>query len=76
MAGAMDETNIPGALLQAMQAGAAVRGTTSPNPPVGAVILSATGAVVGIGATQPVGGAHAEVMALRAAGEIHPTAWA
>ena len=69
MAGAMDETNIPGALLQAMQAGAAVRGTTSPNPPVGAVILSATGAVVGIGATQPVGGAHAEVMALRAAGE-------
>ena len=69
MAGAMDETCVSEALVEAMRAGAAVRGTTSPNPPVGAVILSATGAVVGIGATQPVGGAHAEVMALRAAGE-------
>lgn len=69
MAGATDAITVAAALVQAMQAGAAVRGTTSPNPPVGAVILSATGAVVGRGATQPVGSAHAEVMALRAAGE-------
>ncbi|MBK1788165.1 bifunctional diaminohydroxyphosphoribosylaminopyrimidine deaminase/5-amino-6-(5-phosphoribosylamino)uracil reductase RibD [Prauserella cavernicola] len=46
-----------------------VRGTTSPNPPVGAVILDADGVLVGRGATQPPGGPHAEVMALREAGE-------
>ncbi|GAA3715238.1 bifunctional diaminohydroxyphosphoribosylaminopyrimidine deaminase/5-amino-6-(5-phosphoribosylamino)uracil reductase RibD [Gordonia hankookensis] len=44
------------------------QGASSPNPPVGAVILSADGAVVGRGFTQPVGGPHAEVMALREAG--------
>ncbi|GAB18209.1 diaminohydroxyphosphoribosylaminopyrimidine deaminase/5-amino-6-(5-phosphoribosylamino)uracil reductase [Gordonia effusa NBRC 100432] len=44
-------------------------GISSPNPPVGAVILDAAGNVVGIGHTQPAGSAHAEVMALRAAGE-------
>lgn len=47
----------------------AVVGTTSPNPPVGAVVLDAAGAVVGEGATQPPGGPHAEVVALRQAGE-------
>ena len=46
-----------------------VKGATYPNPPVGAVILDPNGEIVGIGATQPVGGPHAEVMALRAAGE-------
>lgn len=45
------------------------KGTTSPNPPVGAVILAADGHVVGVGATQPPGGPHAEVMALRQAGD-------
>ncbi len=45
-----------------------VKGTTYPNPPVGAVILDRDGAVAGVGATEPVGGAHAEVMALRRAG--------
>lgn len=45
-----------------------VRGRTSPNPAVGAVILDARGAVVGVGATAPPGGPHAEVMALRQAG--------
>lgn len=45
------------------------RGSTSPNPPVGAVIVDALGEVVGEGATQPPGGPHAEVMALRQAGE-------
>lgn len=45
-----------------------VKGHTYPNPPVGAVILDAGGHVVGSGATEPVGGPHAEVVALRAAG--------
>ena len=40
---------------------------TSPNPTVGCVVV-AEGKVVGEGVTQPVGGPHAEVMALRAAG--------
>ena len=52
------------ALRTAMSAGWEVRGTTSPNPPVGAVIISTSGEIVGTGATQPVGGAHAEVQAL------------
>jgi diaminohydroxyphosphoribosylaminopyrimidine deaminase / 5-amino-6-(5-phosphoribosylamino)uracil reductase len=47
----------------------AARGTTSPNPSVGAVILDEHGEIVGEGATQPPGGPHAEVMALRQAGE-------
>ena len=46
----------------------AVRGTTSPNPAVGAVIVNGS-RVVGEGATQPPGAPHAEVMALREAGE-------
>ncbi|HEX7303677.1 bifunctional diaminohydroxyphosphoribosylaminopyrimidine deaminase/5-amino-6-(5-phosphoribosylamino)uracil reductase RibD [Lentzea sp.] len=45
-----------------------VRGTTSPNPPVGCVVLDRNGEAVGFGATQPVGGPHAEVMALKQAG--------
>lgn len=53
----------------AFEAAARVRTTTSPNPWVGAVVLSAAGEQVGVGATQPVGGAHAEVVALRAAGD-------
>ncbi|MCW2679229.1 MAG: ribD [Frankiales bacterium] len=43
-------------------------GTTSPNPPVGAVVLDRDGQVVGEGWTQPPGGPHAEVVALQAAG--------
>ncbi|GAB2463228.1 dihydrofolate reductase family protein [Jatrophihabitans fulvus] len=46
-----------------------VRGTTSPNPAVGAVVLSADGRLAGEGATTPAGGPHAEVVALGAAGE-------
>jgi pyrimidine deaminase RibD-like protein len=42
-------------------------GTCSPNPAVGAVLVR-DGTVVGEGATQPPGQAHAEVVALRAAG--------
>lgn len=43
-------------------------GNTSPNPAVGVVIVK-DGAIVGEGHTQPAGGWHAEVMALRQAGE-------
>ena len=46
-----------------------VKGSTYPNPPVGAVILDRDGQIAGVGGTQPTGGPHAEVMALRAAGE-------
>ncbi|OBH09164.1 bifunctional diaminohydroxyphosphoribosylaminopyrimidine deaminase/5-amino-6-(5-phosphoribosylamino)uracil reductase RibD [Mycobacterium sp. E1747] len=47
-----------------------VKGTTYPNPPVGAVILDADGVVVGVGGTEPAGGDHAEVLALRRAGDL------
>ena len=57
------------AMLRARALGDTVRGRTSPNPPVGAVIIDAEGALAGEGATRPVGGPHAEIMALRAAGE-------
>ena len=40
-------------------------GSTSPNPSVGAVIVSADGHIIGEGYTQPYGGSHAEVMAIR-----------
>jgi diaminohydroxyphosphoribosylaminopyrimidine deaminase/5-amino-6-(5-phosphoribosylamino)uracil reductase len=42
-------------------------GISGPNPPVGCVIVS-DGAIVGEGATAAVGGPHAEVIALQAAG--------
>ena len=44
------------------------RGTTTPNPVVGAVVVSADGIVVGQGAHRIAGGPHAEVFALDAAG--------
>src|SRR4051812_23884817 len=44
-------------------------GTTNPNPSVGAVVLDESGRAVGEGRTQPVGQAHAEVVALAASGE-------
>ena len=47
-----------------------VKGATYPNPPVGAVILDADGVVVGVGGTEPAGGDHAEVLALRRAGHL------
>jgi len=45
------------------------RGTTSPNPMVGAVVVSPEGVVVGSGYHEVAGGPHAEVVALQAAGE-------
>ncbi|MDG4863706.1 bifunctional diaminohydroxyphosphoribosylaminopyrimidine deaminase/5-amino-6-(5-phosphoribosylamino)uracil reductase RibD, partial [Streptomyces sp. T-3] len=44
-------------------------GSTSPNPVVGCVILDASGRTVGEGFHERAGGPHAEVHALRAAGE-------
>src|SRR5690348_14083644 len=46
-----------------------VRGATSPNPPVGAVLLGPDGQLIGEGATAPAGGPHAEVTALAVAGD-------
>ncbi|MGN9839484.1 bifunctional diaminohydroxyphosphoribosylaminopyrimidine deaminase/5-amino-6-(5-phosphoribosylamino)uracil reductase RibD [Nonomuraea sp. H19] len=45
------------------------RGTTSPNPVVGCVVLDAAGGVAGEGFHVYAGGPHAEVVALRQAGE-------
>jgi diaminohydroxyphosphoribosylaminopyrimidine deaminase/5-amino-6-(5-phosphoribosylamino)uracil reductase len=56
------------AMARARELGLSVLGTTSPNPPVGAVVLDAGGAVAGEGATSPPGGPHAEVHALARAG--------
>lgn len=52
----------------ALEEAEAALGTTSPNPAVGAVLVR-DGVIVGRGRTQPPGGPHAEVMALREAGE-------
>ena len=57
------------AMTTALAAAAAVRTSTSPNPWVGAAIVSADGALVGVGATEPPGGRHAEIVALAAAGD-------
>jgi len=47
---------------------------SAPNPRVGCVLCDAQGAILGEGATQMVGGAHAEIMALRdAAAKGHDT---
>ncbi len=55
-------------LARAFELAEGVVGTTSPNPAVGAVLVR-DGEIVGEGATQPPGGPHAEVVALRQAGE-------
>ena len=56
---------IDGAMRRAISLAALGLGETSPNPSVGAVILDAAGAVVGVGRTTPAGGPHAEIVALR-----------
>lgn len=57
------------AMRRALQCADGVLGSTSPNPPVGAVVLDRRGEVVGAGATQPPGGPHAEALALAQAGD-------
>ncbi len=54
-------------MTEALALAATAIGNTEPNPRVGCVIGHADGQVLGVGATQPPGQAHAEVMALRAA---------
>ncbi len=61
--------NLDAAMAAAVEQAVKVKGTTYPNPPVGAVILDADGEIAGVGATEPPGGPHAEVLALRRAGE-------
>lgn len=58
----------PAAFMElALAEGERALGRVSPNPAVGAVLVRA-GQVVGRGHTQPPGGPHAEIVALRAAG--------
>ncbi len=64
-----DHARVLSAMATAVRLAQSVRGGTYPNPPVGAVILGADGEVAGVGATEPAGGAHAEVVALGAAGD-------
>ncbi|WP_059019923.1 bifunctional diaminohydroxyphosphoribosylaminopyrimidine deaminase/5-amino-6-(5-phosphoribosylamino)uracil reductase RibD [Mycobacterium sp. M26] len=61
---------IEAAMRLAVERSQRVKGATYPNPPVGAVILGPEGDVVGVGGTEPTGGPHAEVVALRAAGQL------
>ncbi|MCP2164040.1 diaminohydroxyphosphoribosylaminopyrimidine deaminase [Goodfellowiella coeruleoviolacea] len=69
MRGTAEDPLLAAAMDTAIAASVAVHGTTSPNPPVGCVVLDAAGEQVGVGATQPPGGPHAEVVALGAAGD-------
>jgi diaminohydroxyphosphoribosylaminopyrimidine deaminase/5-amino-6-(5-phosphoribosylamino)uracil reductase len=58
------------AMRRAIALSAAGLGTTSPNPPVGCVLLGAGGEIVGEGYHERKGEAHAEVQALAAAGVL------
>ncbi|WP_155860861.1 bifunctional diaminohydroxyphosphoribosylaminopyrimidine deaminase/5-amino-6-(5-phosphoribosylamino)uracil reductase RibD [Corynebacterium timonense] len=58
---------MPG-LEAALRAGEQVRGTTSPNPPVGCALVAPDGEIIATGGTSPAGGPHAEIHALRRAG--------
>jgi diaminohydroxyphosphoribosylaminopyrimidine deaminase/5-amino-6-(5-phosphoribosylamino)uracil reductase len=51
------------------------RGTTSPNPMVGAVVVRRDGTIVGQGYHERAGGPHAEIRALDEAGELARGAW-
>ncbi len=61
-------TEMSVAMRLAVEQADGVKGDTYPNPPVGAVILDVGGQIAGVGATEPPGGAHAELVALRRAG--------
>lgn len=64
MSGTLDELMLRKAESLAWEA----VGTSSPNPPVGCIVLDSQHLVAGEGHTQPAGGPHAEVVALAAAG--------
>lgn len=57
------------AMAEALTLSRSALGVSTPNPPVGAVVLDAAGGVVGRGATEMPGGRHAEAVALDEAGE-------
>jgi len=61
--------NLDVAMRLAIEKADLIKGSTYPNPPVGAVILDRDGGIAGVGATEPPGGPHAEVVALRRAGK-------
>jgi len=65
----VDEQMMDQAMGLAIAAALRGRRLSPPNPWVGAVVLSASGEVVGRGSTQAPGGSHAEVAALLEAGE-------
>ncbi|MDQ1180327.1 diaminohydroxyphosphoribosylaminopyrimidine deaminase/5-amino-6-(5-phosphoribosylamino)uracil reductase [Rhodococcus sp. SORGH_AS 301] len=67
MTGSLDP--IDAAMRRAIEASVSARGVSTPNPPVGAVVLDRDGLVVGVGATAAPGGPHAEIAALAQAGE-------
>jgi diaminohydroxyphosphoribosylaminopyrimidine deaminase/5-amino-6-(5-phosphoribosylamino)uracil reductase len=62
----MEDSRLPDAPMhEALRLAALATGLCEPNPRVGCVIVGADGRILGRGHTQPAGGAHAEVMALR-----------
>lgn len=65
----MDTAADTTAMRRALALAARGLGSTSPNPVVGCVVLDATGRPAGEGFHQRAGGPHAEIHALRAAGE-------
>lgn len=57
------------AMQRAIDISAQSLGVSSPNPPVGAVLINDAGVVIAEGTTQPAGQPHAEAVALKEAGE-------
>jgi diaminohydroxyphosphoribosylaminopyrimidine deaminase / 5-amino-6-(5-phosphoribosylamino)uracil reductase len=61
----MEDCRTDAPMQEALRLAALAIGACEPNPRVGCVIVGADGRIVGRGHTQPAGGAHGEVMALR-----------
>jgi diaminohydroxyphosphoribosylaminopyrimidine deaminase/5-amino-6-(5-phosphoribosylamino)uracil reductase len=63
------DANSDDPMSHAVELAASIRGQVSPNPAVGAVLVL-DGRVAGEGVTQPPGGPHAEIVAIRTAGPL------